>query len=125
MDLASNHQWCGWFEIPVSDMERAMSFYNQVFDKKHERFAMGPLDMCVYEHGLVGMALVKNEFYQPGPQGPMVYLNANPDLQTFLDRIEPAGGKIIQDKKMISPEHGFMAVFTDTEGNRLALHSDK
>jgi hypothetical protein len=53
----------------------------------------------------------------------MVYLNANPDVQPILDRIEAAGGKIIVPKTEISPEHGHMAVFIDSEGNRMALHS--
>jgi len=44
-------------------------------------------------------------------------------VQVVLDRIEKAGGKIIVPKTQISPEHGYMAVFIDTEGNRIALHS--
>ncbi|HNP53532.1 MAG TPA: hypothetical protein PKK69_02900, partial [Ferruginibacter sp.] len=56
-------------------------------------------------------------------QGPLVYLNANPDVQLVLNRVEAAGGKIIVPKTEISPEYGFMAVIIDTEGNRVALHS--
>jgi uncharacterized protein len=41
----------------------------------------------------------------------------------YLDKIEAAGGKIVVPKNEISPEYGFMAVFIDTEGNRIALHS--
>ena len=73
----------------------------------------------------VGGALVHNkEFYKPSStDGPLVYLNANPDVQNILDRIEKAGGKIAIPKTMISPEYGHMAVFIDIEGNRVALHS--
>ena len=53
----------------------------------------------------------------------MVYLNANPDVQLVLDKVEAAGGKILVPKTEISPEIGFMGVFIDTEGNRVALHS--
>ena len=55
--------------------------------------------------------------------GPLVYLNGNPDVQIILDRIEPAGGQILVPKTEISPEYGHMAVFLDSEGNRIALHS--
>jgi len=64
-------------------------------------------------------------FEIPGDAGPVVYLNANPDLNLAQDRIEKAGGKVIMPKKQISPEHGFMALFMASEGNRLALHSDQ
>ena len=47
------------------------------------------------------------------------------DVQNELNRIETAGGKIYQPKTEISPEHGFMVAFIDTEGNRVALHSQK
>ena len=55
----------------------------------------------------------------------MVYLNANPDLENVLSRVEKAGGKIIIKKKLITKEIGHMGVFDDTEGNRVALHSMK
>ncbi len=52
-------------------------------------------------------------------------MDANPDLDIILNRIENAGGEIIKPKKAISEEHGFMATFLDSEGNRMALHSMK
>jgi len=55
--------------------------------------------------------------------GPLVYLNANPDVQHVLDKIPGAGGSVMVPKTEISPEYGYMAVFIDTEGNRVALHS--
>ena len=73
----------------------------------------------------IGGAICKAEdFYKPSAtDGPMVYFNANPDVQRVLDKIEAAGGKIIVPKTEISPEYGHMAVFIDPEGNRVALHS--
>ena len=73
----------------------------------------------------IGGALCKAEgFYKPSASdGPLLYLNGNPDVQIVLDRIEKAGGKIVVPKTQISPEYGYMAVFLDTEGNRMALHS--
>ena len=55
--------------------------------------------------------------------GPLIYLNANPDVQIVLDKVIEAGGSIMVPKTEISPEYGFMAVFMDTEGNRIALHA--
>jgi predicted enzyme related to lactoylglutathione lyase len=71
-----------------------------------------------------GGAVVESEAYKPSAtDGPLIYLNGNPDVQVVLDRVEAAGGKIMVPKTEISPEYGYMAVFTDTEGNRIALHS--
>jgi hypothetical protein len=55
--------------------------------------------------------------------GALIYLNANPDLSVYLARVEAAGGKVTVPKTQISPEIGYRACLTDTEGNRLALHS--
>ena len=62
--------------------------------------------------------------YVPSHEGTLVYLSCD-DLQNEMDRIEAAGGKILRTKVQISPEHGYMGVFEDTEGNRVALHSRK
>ncbi len=117
-----------WFEIPTADISRAQKFYEAIFD-----ITMIPLDtpqinmrMFPIENPMnIGGALVYNkDFYKPSStDGPMIYLNGNPDVQIVLDRIESAGGKIAVPKTQISPEYGYMAVFIDTEGNRVALHS--
>lgn len=117
-----------WFEIPTKDIDRAQRFYEAIFDMK-----MTPLDLPQLQMRLfpvedpmnVGGALVfHKEFYQSSDkEGVLIYLNANPDVQIVLDRIEAAGGQVMVRKTEISPEYGHMAVFTDTEGNRIALHS--
>ena len=116
-------KWSEWFEIPASDFERAISFYENVFKTSIHINDFGSFKMGIFPHKQVGGAICYGEHYQPGTSGPLVYLNANPDLQIIQDRIEGAGGKILVPKKPISPEHGFMALFLDSEGNRLALHS--
>ena len=118
-----------WFEIPAEDISRAQKFYETIFD-----IEMIPMEMPGFEMRMfpienpmenVGGAICKSgDFYKPSAEsGPVVYLNANPDVQITLDKIEAAGGKIIVPKTEISPEYGFMAVFIDSEGNRVALHS--
>jgi predicted enzyme related to lactoylglutathione lyase len=80
--------------------------------------------MGIFPHAEVGCALCQHpQFYKPSDNGTLVYMNANPDLQNVQNRIENAGGKILMQKKQISGEHGYMCLFIDTEGNRLALHS--
>jgi hypothetical protein len=120
-------KWSEWFEIPAADMDRAKLFYETVFNTKIDVMEFGPnFKMGIFPHKEVGCSLVfYPSFYKPGQEGVIVYINANPDLQIALDKIGSAGGKIIQPKKQIDPEHGYMALFIDSEGNRSALHSAK
>ena len=125
------HNAVGWFEIPVNEMERAMSFYEKVFDIKMERNQMGPLDMAWFPWaedgmGASGSLVFHQEHYKPSTDGTLVYFTAHSgDLANELGRVEEAGGKILQGKTLITEDVGYMAVFLDTEGNRVALHSRK
>lgn len=118
----------GWFEIPVADMDRAKSFYEAVFQIEIEIHDFGGILMgwFPFSEGKEGAAgsLIKQESYVPSQEGTMVYFMSD-DVKNELDRVEAAGGKIYQPKTQISPEHGFMGVFIDPEGNRVALHSQK
>jgi uncharacterized protein len=118
-----------WFEIPATDLSRAQKFYETLFgitmipmDMEDIRMRMFPLDDMMTQ---VGGALVdSNGFHKPSvTDGPLIYLNGNPNVQTIIDKVEAAGGKIMVPKTQISPEYGYMAVFVDTEGNRIGLHS--
>lgn len=119
----------GWFEIPVNNMDRAISFYEKVFDFKIQKNVLGPLIMGWFpfrEDGLgsPGSLVYHPDFYKPSTEGTLVYFTAHSgDLSNELSRVEEAGGKVLQPKTQISPEHGFMALFIDSEGNRVALHS--
>lgn len=116
----------GWFEIPVNDMDRAKAFYESVFRVEIKVVDFGGLLMGWFpDRGDVQGAqgtLIKQESYIPSQEGTLVYFISD-DVQNELDRIEAAGGKIYQPKTQISPEHGYMGVFIDSEGNRIALHS--
>lgn len=118
--------WTTWFEIPATDIERAKKFYDAIFLMDTQIMDLGGLKMGIFPFSGVGAALCQHEAYQPSnTHGVLVYLDANPDLNEVLNRVEAAGGKVLRTKTQISPEHGFMAVFLDTEGNRLALHSNQ
>ncbi len=117
-----------WFEIPVEDMERAVKFYTTIFGfASMYQMQMGGFDMAFFpmEGDGVGGALVKGESYKPALDGAVIYLNANPDLAIVESKIESAGGKVLMSKKLITEEIGYMALFIDIEGNRVALHSNK
>ena len=116
-----------WFEIPTIDLARAQKFYETILglelipmDMPGIQMRMFPVPDQTYISGALTYA---PDFYQPQSNGTLVYLNANPDVQHILDRVEAAGGKIIVPKTEISPDIGFMAVIHDTEGNRVAFHS--
>ena len=118
-----------WFEIPTIDLNRAQKFYETIFniqmipfDTPNFQMRMFPIEDMM--NGIGGAISKAEGFYKPSAtDGPLVYLNANPDVQDVLDKIEAAGGKIVVPRTQISPEFGYMAVFVDTEGNRVALHS--
>jgi len=118
-----------WFEIPSTDLARAQKFYETIFETQlipldTPNFKMRMFPVQDPMNGIGGAISFAEGFYKPSAtDGPLIYLNANPDVQRILDRIEKAGGKIIVPKTMISAEHGYMAVFIDSEGNRMALHS--
>lgn len=115
-----------WFEIPVTDMDRAKKFYEQTFQIEIQVVDFGGILMGWFPNagnvmGATG-SLVQQESYIPSHEGTLVYFGCE-DLSNELGRIEAAGGKILQPKTQISPEHGYMGVFEDSEGNRVALHS--
>jgi predicted enzyme related to lactoylglutathione lyase len=119
-----------WFEIPVSDFDRAKKFYETIFDYQMPEIQMGPnrMGFFLYDQpgGKVGGAIVHNpDFYTPAANGTLAYLNCQPDLQVQLDKVVDAGGSVQQSKMEIAPGQnlGFIAIILDCEGNRVALHS--
>jgi uncharacterized protein len=73
----------------------------------------------------IGGAIVVGEGSTPSATGTLVYLNAGKDLAPVLGRVEEAGGRVILGKTLISEDDGYFALFIDSEGNKLALHSIK
>jgi predicted enzyme related to lactoylglutathione lyase len=115
-----------WFEIPVSDFERGKKFYETIFGCTIHGTDFGGVKMGFLpsDQGKVSGALCAGPDYKPSKDGSLLYLNANPDLNEVLNRVEAAGGKILMAKRQITPEYGYSAVFVDSEGNRMALHSN-
>lgn len=125
--MATESNAIGWFEIPVTDMQRAKKFYEQVFGLPLELHDMGPLSMAWFPmypqaKGAAG-SLVKHEAYVPSHQGVLVYFSVL-NIDAVLKLVAQNGGKILSTKKPIG-DYGFVGHFEDTEGNRMAVHSAK
>lgn len=116
-----------WFEIAVTDIARATKFYETILNIKTNPLEMMGMKMSMFPNsglnGTVGGALVQSEMHVPSQTGSVVYLNANPDLNIVMEKIEEAGGKVSMPKTLIDESTGYMAFFTDTEGNTVGLHS--
>jgi uncharacterized protein len=127
MDATTNS--LNWFEIPAIDLKRAMKFYGSVFGIKMELMEMGDMAAAMFPwkdgSGKANGSLTKSKMHKPSKtSGCVIYLNADPDLSKALGKVEKAGGKVTMPKTSIGP-NGFMAFFIDSEGNRMAMHSNK
>jgi predicted enzyme related to lactoylglutathione lyase len=117
------HDVINWFEIPVTDIARAVKFYEAIFGIKLQVSRGEGFSSANFPHnGGVGGGLVQGDGYAPNAGGTLIYLNANPDLSAVLERVERAGGQRVKPKTDIG-ENGFFAIILDSEGNRIALHS--
>ncbi len=116
-----------WFDIPVSDMDRAIRFYEAVTETKLMRLPMPNGEETALfpprgEGGVTG-SLFASQHDKPSEWGSRVYFNAEPSIDAWIQRVEAAGGRIVVGKTEISPEHGFFAYFIDSEGNRVGLNA--
>ncbi len=113
-----------WFEIPVTDMDRAQKFYETVLDQKLDVRDFGNFVMAWFSSNPTqpgsGGTLIKAESYVPSHEGSLIYFGVA-EINDVLPRVEPAGGKVLNPKTSIG-EYGHVAHFEDTEGNRVAFH---
>ncbi len=121
-----------WFEIPVTDIDRAKKFYETILDIEMVKRADGndeavffPFNPNVIQatSGRITGVLSKTARNSPSSNGTVVYINASPNIQTVLDKVEQAGGKIIAPKTKIPA--GFIAIIIDSEGNKVGLHAEQ
>ncbi len=127
MDSTTNA--LNWFEISVSDIKRAKKFYETVFEIEMPVQEMMGMQMAFFPaedmNGKVSGGLVQGPMHKPSADGAKIYLNGNPDLSKALGKVDAAGGKVTMPKTKISDDIGYMAFFIDTEGNAMAMHSNK
>ena len=116
-----------WFEIPVTDLERAVKFYSEVFKVELSLMEMPGMKMAMFQgekdKPFATGSLVQGENLVPSTDGTTVYFYCD-DLSNELQLIEKLCGKVINPKTSIG-EMGFTAHFIDCEGNKVALHSMK
>jgi predicted enzyme related to lactoylglutathione lyase len=115
------------FEIPVTDMDRASTFYEAVFGYKLERAEVDGYDMAFFPRadgkpGASG-ALAKGDVYRPSHDGPILYFDV-PDIDAVIARATARGARVLYAKKDIG-DAGFVAEIEDSEGNRIALSEAK
>lgn len=120
--MANQIVWC---DIPVLDLDRAVNFYSAVLGATVKKEESPGMTMGILPHhdGEVGGCLVKSAEEKPSEAGPMIYLNVNSRLDEAIAAVVSHGGKVIKPKHAIGP-YGWRAVILDSEGNRIALHSD-
>jgi hypothetical protein len=114
-----------WFEIPVTDIDRAQRFYETLLSRPMRREQMGPQTLAVFAYdGGIGGALLKSATAPaPSTDGNLVYLNASPSLDAVLARAGELGAKVLLPKLELPGTIGFIAQIVDCEGNRVGLHS--
>lgn len=113
------------FEIPATDISRAINFYQALLDIKIEKMDVEGMQMGIlpYEGQMVHGVIIQADEYKPSADGVTMYLNAGENLQVVLDRVEKHGGQIIVPKTAHADESGYFAIFLDSEGNKMALNS--
>lgn len=113
-----------YFEIPVTDLDRAVEFYESVFEVQLERATIDGYDMALFPSasdaaGASG-ALAKGDVYVPSKEGAVLYFSVD-DIDSIIERAIARNGKLLYPKKSIGVL-GFVAEIEDSEGNRIALH---
>lgn len=116
-----------FFEIPCNDFERAVNFYERVFEIKMDVMDCGHEKMAFFpaKDGLSPASISWAEDFKPSSGGVLVSINCE-DMEKMLSAIEKNGGKVLIPKTKIEAENrGYFSNFIDCEGNRLGLYSDK
>jgi predicted enzyme related to lactoylglutathione lyase len=112
-----------WFDIPVADLDRAARFYSSVLGVGVDKATFGDSAFCIIEHknGNGGCLVLEPADITGG--GPLLYLNVDGRIHDAVNQVVPHGGTVIKPTHSIG-QHGFRAIVLDSEGNRIALHSN-
>lgn len=123
--LKDMNSYISMFEIPATDITRAINFYQSILGIKIEKMEMPEMQMGIlpYEGQMVTGVIMKADGYKPSADGTTIYLNGGDNLQIILDKVEKSGGKIITQKTTHADGSGFFAIFLDSEGNKMGLNS--
>jgi len=113
------------FEIPATEISRAVDFYQAILDIEIEKMEFPGMKMGLLptEGQMTFGVIMQGDGYTPSANGVTIYLNGGDNLQIILNKVEKYGGKIVVSKTLHADESGYFAIFMDTEGNRIGLHS--
>jgi predicted enzyme related to lactoylglutathione lyase len=115
-----------WFDIPVLDLDRAIAFYSAVLGSTVKKETMGPdfsMGILPHEKDEMSGCLYVSDEVKPTDQGALLYFNCNGRLRAAVEEVKSHGGTVQKDVHQIGP-YGYRAVVLDSEGNRIALHSE-
>jgi uncharacterized protein len=113
-----------WVEIPAKNIERALKFYQTVFELPPMEVQYdGVRQTVVIQHEGVGLSLNQTENFEPSDHGVLAYVDAGDDLTACLNRVSGADGNIMEGKTSMGEGAGYYATVMDTEGNVIALYS--
>lgn len=112
------------FEIPATEISRAVDFYQAILDINIEKMEFPEMQMGIFPYeGQMVTGVITKAGYKPSADGVTIYLNGGDNLQIILDKVEKNGGEIIIPKSLHADESGYYAIFLDSEGNKIGLHS--
>lgn len=125
LKVKNMNSYISMFEIPATDISRAVNFYQIILDIKIEKMDVEGMKIGIlpYENQTVTGVIIQADGYKPSADGVTIYLNGGDNLQVILDKVEKNGGKIIAPKTAHADGSGFFAIFIDSEGNKMALNS--
>jgi predicted enzyme related to lactoylglutathione lyase len=113
-----------WSEIPVSDMKKAVAFYNATFGWTMTIDESGPNPMAILGGN---METVGGHLYPGKPatagNGPTVHISVADRLEDAAIRCRKAGGTVIGEITSIPP--GRFVYATDPDGNSIGLFEPK
>jgi uncharacterized protein len=114
-------------EIPTTDFQRASNFYKAVLHTTIEETEIDGIRIGLFPNDGTGVfvQLIKGAGYKPSQDGSIVYIAVEQDMKKVLEAVEANGGQIVTPKTSIAPDMGYYALFIDTEGNKLGLHSNE
>ena len=126
----SNPNAISWFEIPVTDIDRAQRFYETLLDQKlhRELFPMGGKEytLAIFtapDEGVKGCLQSGADTPGASTQGTLVYLDCSPGIDAALARAQSLDAKLLKPKTALPPGMGFIAHIQDPDGNRVGLHA--
>lgn len=123
-DFNARHNRAVWFDIPVTDLDRAAAFYRAVLGIGIQKQEFDDFSFCLLEHGEGNGGCLIPKADEVSQTGILVYLNADGRIRDAVEQAGRSGGRVLEAVHPIGP-HGFRAIVLDSEGNRIALHSSR